>query len=145
MVNVFSRPDFSICGAMHVKLHFFICCLTLCCNAGSLFMKGVGKVGCSCHESMEVGESSIAALILNLSARGKGVVSLKCPCTPWERAAVPSKQEPGRFLELVCMLRRRKNLLPLSGIILQFLGCPALQLSYYTNHAIPTALQVARN
>jgi len=77
VVNVCSRPDFSICGVMHVKLNFFICCLTLCCNASSLLIKGVGKVGCTCHESMEVGESSIAALILNLSTRGKGVVILK--------------------------------------------------------------------
>jgi len=77
VVNVCSRLDFSICGTVHVKLHFFICCLSLCCNVGTLLIKGVGKVGCACHESMEVGESSIAALILNLSTRGKGVVNLK--------------------------------------------------------------------
>ena len=79
MAKVCSRPDFSICGAVHVKLNFFICCLILCCNVGTLLKKGVGKVACTCHESMEVGESSIAALILNLSTSGKGVVSLKLP------------------------------------------------------------------
>lgn len=79
MVNVCSRPDISICGAVHVKLNFFICCLTLCCNVGTFLMKGVGKVACACHESMEMDESSIASLILNLSTRGKGVVSLKLP------------------------------------------------------------------
>lgn len=73
MVNMCSRPDISICGTVHVKLNFF----TLCCNVDTLLIKGVDKVACSCHESLEVGESNIAALILNLSTRGKGVVSLK--------------------------------------------------------------------
>jgi hypothetical protein len=71
VVSVCSRPDISICGAVHVKLNLFICCLPLCeCRCSPC--ESVGEVACTCHESMEVGESSIAALIPNLSTKGGG-------------------------------------------------------------------------
>jgi hypothetical protein len=95
---------------------------------------------------MEVGESSIAALILNLSTGGEGVVSMKLSllyplgkscCTQstgtWEvSGAGLDASEKEKSLAIV----RDQTMIPCLS---------SLQPSYYTNHAIPTALQVARN
>ena len=44
VVNMCSRPVFSVCGVVHVKLNFFVCCLALCCNVRTFIIKGVGKL-----------------------------------------------------------------------------------------------------
>jgi hypothetical protein len=95
---------------------------------------------------MEVGESSRVELIFNLSTRGKGVFSLKllplytlgksC-CTQqtgtWEvSGAGLDASEKEKSVAVV----RDHTMIP---------WLSSLQLSYCTNLAIPTALQVARN
>jgi len=133
VVNMCSRPDISICGAVHVKLNFFICCLTLCCNVGAFLTKGIGEDASACHESMGVGENSIAALTLNLGTRGEGSGQLEtsAPVHPGKELLYPVNRNLGGFRSWFGCFREGKISCCCQGSYHDFLVVqPATQLLY---------------